>query len=496
MPIQYINTGSAANAGDGDSLRTAFNKVNSNFALLGNSAVTTTTQFYDIIPIAENVYNIGNTASSWARVYIDNSIVLKDRIISINTAANTLTINGVPLTNTTADGSPPAVYSTGTTWFDTVSGSLFIYYDNTWVQIAGLGGSGGSVDLLSVDSHILPRTSNTYTLGSSSKLWDSVYATKIYLGTSTLQVNAFNTLTFNGSTILGQTGPSGPSGPTGPGADQLVNTTSSVTFTSLAVLTTSRFSTARFDSNVYLSDNLVNIHYPPLSVGSSWTSSDGYDIGLSFDYYDTTATSAGLIFDRSSKALQFFESNLSQVTTGTYTGTWGSIESGSIQLKNVLRFGDNSTQTTAFIGFANTATQALSAVTATNVDGGFVKGSVFNGTTSTTQVGYLVIPQIRIDGVPSYTLTINDQGKHIFCITATTQTILIPDNSTAAFPIGTAVTLIQNGSGSVDVNTGTGVTLYFAGTEETGNRTLLPTGMATLLKVETNTWYISGTGIS
>lgn len=497
MPIQYINTGSAANAGDGDSLRTAFNKVNSNFALLGNSAVTTATQFYDIIPIAENVYNIGNTASSWARVYIDNSIVLKDRIISINTAANTLTINGVPLTNTTAASSPPAVYSTGTTWFDTVSGSLFIYYDNTWVQISTSGGGGGSVDLLSVDSNILPRTTNTYTLGSSSKLWDSVYATKVYLGTSTLQVNAFNTLTFNGSTILGQAGPSGPSGPTGPGADQLVNSTSTVTFTSLAILTTSRYiGAARFNSDVYISDNLINLHYPTLNVGSTWTTSDGYDIGFSFDYYDTTATSAGMIFDLSTKKLQFFEGNLSQATTGTYTGTWGTVESGSVHLKNNLRFGDGTLQSTAFVGLANTATLALSATTATNVDGGLVKGSVFNGTTSTTQVGYLSIPQIRIDGVASYTLTINDQGQHVYCVTATSQTIVIPDNTTAALPIGTAVTLIQNGAGSVAVNTGTGVTLYLAGTEETGNRTLLPTGMATLLKVEANTWFISGTGIS
>jgi len=38
MAIQIINTGSTANAGDGDSLRTAFNKVNANFAYLGSSS--------------------------------------------------------------------------------------------------------------------------------------------------------------------------------------------------------------------------------------------------------------------------------------------------------------------------------------------------------------------------------------------------------------------------------------------------------------------------
>lgn len=38
MAIQIINTGSTANAGNGDSLRTAFNKVNANFAYLGSSS--------------------------------------------------------------------------------------------------------------------------------------------------------------------------------------------------------------------------------------------------------------------------------------------------------------------------------------------------------------------------------------------------------------------------------------------------------------------------
>ena len=37
MAIQYINTGSSANAGNGDSLRSAFIKVNNNFAYLGTS---------------------------------------------------------------------------------------------------------------------------------------------------------------------------------------------------------------------------------------------------------------------------------------------------------------------------------------------------------------------------------------------------------------------------------------------------------------------------
>ena len=38
MAIQYINTGSSANAGNGDSLRSAFIKVNNNFAYLSTAS--------------------------------------------------------------------------------------------------------------------------------------------------------------------------------------------------------------------------------------------------------------------------------------------------------------------------------------------------------------------------------------------------------------------------------------------------------------------------
>jgi len=45
--LQSINTGSSANAGDGDSLRTAFNKINNNFSILStatdNFVLTTAT---------------------------------------------------------------------------------------------------------------------------------------------------------------------------------------------------------------------------------------------------------------------------------------------------------------------------------------------------------------------------------------------------------------------------------------------------------------------
>ena len=39
MTIQYINTGTASNQGDGDTLRTAFRKINDNFRELYDQSV-------------------------------------------------------------------------------------------------------------------------------------------------------------------------------------------------------------------------------------------------------------------------------------------------------------------------------------------------------------------------------------------------------------------------------------------------------------------------
>jgi hypothetical protein len=78
MTILYINTGSGANAGNGDSLRTAFNKVNSNFTNV--------------------TLSLNNTAK----------LVQSSRV--------------------------PTAVNTNTIWYDTVGGRSYIFYDGTWVD--------------------------------------------------------------------------------------------------------------------------------------------------------------------------------------------------------------------------------------------------------------------------------------------------------------------------------------------------------------------------
>lgn len=95
----------------------------------------------------------------------------------------------------------------------------------------------------------------------------------------------------------------------------------------------------------------------------------------------------------------------------------------------------------------------------------------------------------------NYTLALTDIGQHIYSTNAGAQTITVPTNATVAFPLGAAITLVNNGTTAITVST-TGITLNQAGTANTGNRTLATKGVATLLKVGTDTWFISGAGIT
>jgi hypothetical protein len=98
----------------------------------------------------------------------------------------------------------------------------------------------------------------------------------------------------------------------------------------------------------------------------------------------------------------------------------------------------------------------------------------------------------------AYTLAIDDAGKHIFHPSAdtTARTWTIPANASVAFPIGTAVTFVnQNGAGVITIAITTD-TMRLAGAGTTGSRTLAANGIATALKVTATEWLISGTGLT
>lgn len=98
----------------------------------------------------------------------------------------------------------------------------------------------------------------------------------------------------------------------------------------------------------------------------------------------------------------------------------------------------------------------------------------------------------------AYTLVLSDANKHILHPSAdtTARTFTIPANASVAFPIGTAVTFVnQNGAGVITIAI-TSDTMRLVGAGTTGSRTLAANGMATALKITSTEWIISGQGLT
>jgi hypothetical protein len=73
--------------------------------------------------------------------------------------------------------------------------------------------------------------------------------------------------------------------------------------------------------------------------------------------------------------------------------------------------------------------------------------------------------------------------------------VVIPANSSVAFPIGTAIVIFNNSVSSHTISITTD-TLRFAGSALTGTRTLAHYGLATCVKVASTTWVVSGSGLT
>jgi hypothetical protein len=98
----------------------------------------------------------------------------------------------------------------------------------------------------------------------------------------------------------------------------------------------------------------------------------------------------------------------------------------------------------------------------------------------------------------AYTLVLADAGKHILHPSAdtTARTFTIPANGSVAYPIGTAITFVNQASAGVMTIAITTDTMRLAGAGTTGSRTLAANGIATCLKLTATEWIISGTGLT
>jgi len=176
----------------------------------------------------------------------------------------------------------------------------------------------------------------------------------------------------------------------------------------------------------------------------------------------------------------------------------------TLDLKGTLRL---SGATSGYVGFSPAAAAGTTTYTLPTADGtsgqvlqtngsGVLSWTTATATPGSGNVGYLNIPQNSQSA--AYTLVLADSGKHILHPSAdtTARTFTIPANGTVAFPIGTAITFVnQNGAGTITIAITTD-TMRLAGSGATGSRTLTANGTATALKITATEWLISGVNLT
>jgi hypothetical protein len=138
----------------------------------------------------------------------------------------------------------------------------------------------------------------------------------------------------------------------------------------------------------------------------------------------------------------------------------------------------------------------VSTISATgNITGGNIitTGNV-TGNTAGYAIGYRDIPQVSFTG--NATIATTDAGKHYYSTLSTGNVLTIANNASQGFQVGAAITIVNQGTGNITVAQGSGVTLYLAGNATSGNRSVATFGMATIIKVATDTWFISGAGVA
>jgi len=109
-------------------------------------------------------------------------------------------------------------------------------------------------------------------------------------------------------------------------------------------------------------------------------------------------------------------------------------------------------------------------------------------------VNGLVTFTVNTDATTDYTAVLADQYQALVPMNkATAVAFKIPTNASVAFPVGTAITVLNKGAGAVTISAVTsGTTTILSAGATAASPTLAQYKTAVCIKTATDTWYVVG----
>jgi len=231
MTQQIIDVGPLPNDGQGDPLRTAFQITNDNFSniwaagpvdsqvVISNNVISTNQTNLDLVlqgngvgtvtldsttvPGIDGVYDLGSSTQRFNSIYGQYFY------------GNGAFLTGIAAlgANVTFAATPPDYPNVGDVWIQSNTAVQYLYFSDgsssQWAEMeayqtfSASGNANGNVDLTDVSSDIIPSSTNSYSLGNSTRQWQDLYVSNgsIYMNGVAITSDGAN-LKYNGNTIL------------------------------------------------------------------------------------------------------------------------------------------------------------------------------------------------------------------------------------------------------------------------------------------------------
>jgi hypothetical protein len=305
---------------------------------------------------------------------------------------------------------------------------------------------------------VTPSANLTYTLGNTTNRWTNIFSESILVGNITA-ANTFATLSNVATMYLG--------------ADIIP--------------------TANISSNLGSSGMRFNtMHAQSAALSGALTVGTTATVGGAI-----VVTGSGSVSGNLSTAGNLsITSNATSVNTTTGAlvlsggaGIAGNLHVGGIIVTATMPPGTSNTAvaTTAFVNAVTGSLGTMSVQNANNVS--ITGGTISNVTSVSDSLGNLRSLPVQNKG-SSYTLQVSDAGQ---VISITTGGVTVP---AGAFSIGQSVTIYNNSASTQTITQGAGVTVRLAAAGTTGNRSFTAYGLCTVLCIATNSFVITGAGLT